>query len=444
MNAAGRSPRSLKALSHVVQSTPRRFLRNSLLFALTFLFLVFLLKSQSATSHHAPSEPPATKIIVHGDVVDGIPEPSYSLIPFPYSPQQASTSPHDEFDNPGYPVVPRPWLAAVISSAGDSARRMLIRSTWMSLYRNIPFDGRFVVANPGPQWTEAVAEENKTYGDMIVLDHIAEDDITANTIKTLEFYKWLHGKSPRRYEYVSKLDTDVWLNAYGFWNRFLLPQMGRKAGALEYSRKSNRTVIGELYYSETYDLVFPHGAMYTASWDMVELLASLQEKFNVLTGEDMAVAVLLLKSRKLVNFINFRGSEKFDFDEEDTRGDGTAWARPDTHPDATYHALVQGSDPIAVHQLKSDESFLKVADCFDERGVKSGPGVEDSAAVSRQLSWSTSWHDFWTSIGLSGQYDSRFERTPDALWSHEDGNWICDGIWNLGPTKEGYVESGWD
>lgn len=52
------------------------------------------------------------------------------------------------------------------------------------MYRDIPFDYRFVVANPGPR-------ENGTFGDIIVLDHIAEDDITANTIKTLEFYKWL-------------------------------------------------------------------------------------------------------------------------------------------------------------------------------------------------------------------------------------------------------------
>ncbi|KAG8168919.1 hypothetical protein KVR01_001668 [Diaporthe batatas] len=440
MTAAGWPLGSLKALSHMVQSTPRRFLRLSVLVTVTLLFLVFLLKPRASTSHHPPFEPPATNIIVHGDPVDGIPEPSYSLIPFPDSPRQSSTSSPDAFDSVLESFVPRPWLAAVICSVGDFARRRLIRSTWMSLYRNIPFDGRFVVANPGSQWTEAVAEENRTYGDMIVLENIAEDDITANTVKTLEFYKWLVSRSPRRYEFVSKMDTDVWLNAHGFWNRFLLPQMGRKAETLGYSRKSNRTVIGELYWSETYDLVFPHGAMYTASWDMVELLASLQEQFNVLTGEDMAVAVLLLKSKTLVNFINFRGSEKFDFDEGDTRGDGTAWARPETHPDATYHALVAGSNPIAVHQLKSEESFLKVAECFDEQGAKSGPGLEESTGISRQLSWSTSWHDFWTSIGLSGQYDSRFDRIPDSLWSQEDGNWICDGIWDLGKTKEGHVE----
>ncbi|ROV92078.1 hypothetical protein VSDG_07574 [Cytospora chrysosperma] len=182
----------------------------------------------------------------------------------------------------------------------------------MSMYRDVPFDGRFVVANPGPQWTDAVAKENGTFGDIIVLDHIAEDDITANTVKTLEFYKWLVYYSPRCYEFVSKMDTD------------------------------------------TYDLVFPQGAMYTATWDMVALLVSLQAQFKVITGEDVAIAVLLLKAREQIKFVNFRGTEKFDFDEADTRGDGTAWARPGTHPNATYHALM-GSDPMVIHQLKSEK-----------------------------------------------------------------------------------------
>ncbi|KAH8784926.1 hypothetical protein F5883DRAFT_514642 [Diaporthe sp. PMI_573] len=440
MTTSTSSLRPLVIFSRVAQSPPKRYVRISVLIILICLSLVLLLKAEARGRHHAPFKPPATRIIVHGDPVDGIPEPSYTLATFPYSPQQSSMSPHHEFDNVVDPVVQHPWLAAVISSAADVARRKLIRSTWMSLYRDVPFDGRFVVANPGPQWTAAVAQENRTFGDMIVLDHIAEDDITANTIKTLEFYKWLVDRSPRRYEFVSKMDTDVWLNAYGFWNRFILPRMDSNAVTSGYSKKSNRTIIGELYYSKNYDLVFPHGAMYTASWDMVELLASLQEQYNVLTGEDMAVAILLLRSRTQVNFSNFRGVEKFDFDEADTRGDGTAWARPETHQDATYHALVPGSDPIAVHQLKTEESFLKVAECFDERGAKLAPARENMSGISRQWSWSTSWHDFWTSIGLSGQYDSRFEKIPEALWSQKDGDWICDGIWNLGETKEGYVQ----
>lgn len=399
--------------------------------------LVVQFSTHTRTQHHALFEPPVTRLVVHGDPVDGLPELQYPLDPFPYSPMQSTTSYH--IDNDGdieKPAQPNSWLAAVISSAGDAQRRSLIRSTWMSMYREIPFDGRFVLANPGPQWTNAVAKENGTFGDIIVLDHIAEDDITANTIKTLEFYKWLVAYSPRRYEFVSKVDTDVWINAHAFWNRFLLPRMERNAVTGKLSSTVDRTILGELYYSKTYDLVFPQGAMYTASWDMVALLASLQAQFKVITGEDMAIAVLLLKAREQVKFVNFRGTEKFDFDEADTRGDGTAWARPGTHPNATYHALV-GSDPIAIHQLKSEVNFRKVAECFDSQGIKTTQ-PQTVSVTWKSWSWSTYWHDFWTFMGLSGQYESRFQRIPDALWTQQHGDWICDGIWNLGQTKEGY------
>jgi beta-1,3-galactosyltransferase 1 len=67
----------------------------------------------------------------------------------------------------------------------------MIRPGWMRLFRDLPYDPRFIVSNPGPDWTAMVALENRTFRDMIVLDQIQEDDITANTIKTLEVYRWL-------------------------------------------------------------------------------------------------------------------------------------------------------------------------------------------------------------------------------------------------------------
>ncbi|GJC81211.1 hypothetical protein ColLi_04049 [Colletotrichum liriopes] len=236
------------SLSRCIQ---RRFFR---VFAVCFVFsvsLAFHLTYHTQYPHHEPFEAPITKPIVHGNPVDGLPEPSYALNPFPHSPQQPSAN--------GTADEPRkPWLAAVISAASDAERRMLIRSTWMRIFDDVPFDGRFVVSNPGPQWTEVVANENRTFGDMIVLDHIAEDDVTANTIKTLEFYKWLVDNDVE-YEFISKMDTDLWLNARGFWDRFLLPRLSTDTATGIQKSTVQRTVIGELYYSPTWDLVFPHG-----------------------------------------------------------------------------------------------------------------------------------------------------------------------------------------
>ncbi|KAH7157441.1 hypothetical protein B0J13DRAFT_169847 [Dactylonectria estremocensis] len=392
----------------------------------TFLLVTLFIKKHN--THHAPFEAPNSGLVLHGKIVDDAPTTQYPLDPFPESPMLLP--PSDQYRN----NQSNPWLAAVICAASDVEHRMMIRSTWMKLYQDVPFDGRFVVSSPGPQWTEVVATENRTFGDLIVLDHLREDDVTANTIKTLEFYKWLVHQG-KKYEFVSKMDTDLWLNARGFWDKFLVPRLSNSTGS--YTATVERTVIGELYYSRSWDLVFPHGAMYTVTWDMVEMLASLQSKFCVVTGEDMAVATLMLKGRKQANFVNFKGTQKFDYDDMDSRGDGSAWARDTTHPNATRHAMI-GGDAIAVHQLKLKEHWLKVAECFDEQGVKETPPLSGPAQTPP---WTLRWSDFLASIGLSSRYISRFGRIPDFLWSFDDdGRWICDGIWSLGATRTGFID----
>lgn len=408
-------------------NTPKKFMRLVLAFLLATAITAYLLLSRRP-AHHAPFEPPDSGSVVHGKKIHELPPAQYPLHPFIESPMHPPPQ-HDDTPHP----TPSPWLAAVICAASDAENRAIIRSTWMRLFKDVPFDGRFVISNPGPMWSDLVAMENRTFGDIIVLDDIQEDDITANTIKTLEFYKWLV-KQGHRYEFVSKMDTDLWLNARGFWDRFLVPIMSNETGV--FKSTVDRTVIGELYYTRSWDLVFAHGSMYTVTWDMVELLSSLQSRFNVVTGEDMAVAVLMLKGRETANFVNFRGTEKFDYDDGDSRGDGTAWARESTHPNATSHALY-GIDPIAVHQLKDKRDWFKVADCFDEDGLKSAP----KPAGPGQTPFSTRWFDFWDSVGFGNRYRPRFDGIPDFLWSFEDGNWVCDGIWNLGKTKTGFSEA---
>ncbi|KAG8422152.1 hypothetical protein J3459_010640 [Metarhizium acridum] len=351
--------------------------------------------------------------------------PQYSLTPFPASPLEGG---HDTSSDQR---VRRPWLAAVICAAQDVERRMLIRSTWMRLFRHIPFDARFVVSNPGPRWNEIVRFENRTFGDLIVLDHIPEDDMTANTIKTLELYKWLinHGS---KYEFVTKLDTDVWINAPAFWERYLVPRLSNKSGHT--AAAVNRTVIGQLYFSDSGYNTFAHGSMYTITWDMVQLLVSLQERFNVLTGEDAAVGILMHKGSQTANFVNFRGEEKFDYDDSDAREHDFAWARAGTHPNAISHA-VYGSNVIAVHKLKDNRLWMKVAKCFNQRGIKPMPPLQ---RPERRLSLGTRWNDWMHSIGLSRSYVSMMETIPKELIAYDTDHWVCDGIWNLGGSRQGF------
>lgn len=368
-------------------------------------------------------EPPDVDPIVHGVHVSDMQnaKPSFPLDPFPTTPMAAP--PLEDRHNP--------WLAAVICTPWDGNRRMMIRSSWMRLYQDLPFDGRFVISNPGPQWTETVRQENKTFGDMIVLDHLEETDFTANTIKTLEFYKWLLANSTKKYQYVSKMDTDLWLNARAFWERFLLPRLAEEDGQLKAT--ASRTVLGQLYYSPPHKVVFPHGSMYTVTWDMVELLVSLQEKHHVIAGEDLTMAILLLKAKEMATVVNFKGSEKFDYDDGDTRRqEDTAWAQNTTVPSSAAHALY-GDDIIAIHQLKSDKIWIKVAKCFDEKGIKQMPPAK-LADLPKPESDAKQKEEKPKPAKTYGQ--SQFNAIPADYWEFKDGRWLCNGIWNLEYGKD--------
>ncbi|KAG5960600.1 hypothetical protein E4U58_004594 [Claviceps cyperi] len=408
------------------QRISRRHIRLALLGICFALSLVLYLGT-------LPSRAPRTwtiETIVHDHDTSDLHRPPQTLLPFPDSPLQ----PHrpktsHESDSP-----PRPWLAAVICAAQDVERRMLIRSTWMRLFRHVPFVPRFVVSNPGPGWMETVRYENRTFGDMIVLDHLVEDDVTANTVKTLEFYQWLL-HSGQRYEFVTKLDTDLWLNAPAFWQRYLLPRLSNSSSSNStYSASVNRTVIGQLYFSDSGYNTFAHGSMYTMTWDMIQLLVTLQDRYQVVTGEDAAVGILMHKAKERAHFVNLSGQEKFDYDDTDARGDGTAYARTATHPYAQSHAL-NGQHAIAIHQLKDKALWIKVAGCFTERGVKPAPPTAEAEPAPP---FHVRWTDFLHSWGLSDAYQPMFDAIPEELLRYEHGNLICDDIWNLGPSPRGY------
>ncbi|KAG6061969.1 hypothetical protein E4U32_002703 [Claviceps aff. humidiphila group G2b] len=427
--------------SALQQRISRRHIRLALLGIFFSLSLVVYLGA-------LPSRAPRTwtiETIVHDHDTSDLRRPPQTLLPFPDSPLQ----PHRPKTYHESDSSPRPWLAAVICAAQDVERRMLIRSTWMRLFRHVPFVPRFVVSNPGPAWMETVRYENRTFGDMIVLDHLVEDDVTANTVKTLEFYQWLL-RSGQRYEFVTKLDTDLWLNAPAFWQRYLLPRLSSSSSSSSNNNSSsssdsdsdsstyavsvNRTVIGQLYFSDSGYNTFAHGSMYTMTWDMIQLLVTLQGRYQVVTGEDAAVGILMHKANERAHFVNLSGQEKFDYDDTDARGDGTAYARTDTHPYAQSHAL-HGQHAIAIHQLKDKALWMKVAGCFTERGVKPAP---PTAEVEPAPPFHVRWTDFLHSWGLSDAYRPMFDAIPKELLRYEHGDLICDDIWNLGPSARGY------
>lgn len=358
-------------------------------------------------------DPPPMDALIHGTYAsDGLArKPNYKLEPFPYSPMD-NPPPHDPEQ--------KPWIGAVICAAWDVQRRMLIRYSWMKMFKNVPMHQRFVVSNPGPQWTAIVAAENRTFGDMIVLDHIQEDDFTANTVKTIEFYRWLRDKSPVKYEFVSKMDTDLFVNARAYYDRKIAPRLDGNGTEHTLRANVNHTVIGQFYYDGMHHTTFPHGAIYTVTWDVIELLPTLQDKHHTIAGEDVTMAWLLMWGKQPLNFVVLSTEEKFEFDWKDTRpGEKTAWARKGTDLTSMWHAIY-GPNVLAVHQLKKDDDWLRAASLFTPDGIIPMPTEPEKPPANGD-----------EKPGYGRAY---FMQIPPHYWETEaDGSEICNGIWRLEP-----------
>jgi beta-1,3-galactosyltransferase 1 len=243
---------------------------------------------------------------------------------------------------------------------------MIIRLTWQRLYRDVPVTTRFVLANPGPLWAPLIEAENATYGDLVVLPHLEESRAVANSIKAIEFFKWMTGQS-RRYLFVSKLDDDSFINARAFYNSYLAPRIDRSTGSTELKAGVKRTAFGRRLSLEDFD--YPGGQFYTVTWDLLELLVKLQRRLNVTDmAEDALVGHLLQQGNETWNLIQLPNPVAFDYSDEDMDR-GTAWAVNSSKQEEWVHAVGPGA--INPHKMKDDMTYLRVSNCFDWRGLKS-------------------------------------------------------------------------
>ncbi|QDS72013.1 hypothetical protein FKW77_001924 [Venturia effusa] len=264
--------------------------------------------------------------------------------------------------------VPSPsWLIATMSAAQSVQRRAIIRSTWQALYKNETiFRTRFVLSNPGELWAPVIAVENATHGDIILLPHLKEDAHTANTVKSIEFLKYLTSNSTS-YDFVTKLDDDSYLDAHNFWKNYLEPRIAFDANkSPAESSALKRTIIARTLRRSTW--TYPGGQFYTMTWDMVSLLAQLHDEHPINDEhEDVLIGRLLHEAGLKWQHADLPNEVAFDYEEKDLRGDGTAFAKADADLKGWRHAIGRGS--VNPHKMKEDEEYLRVAACFDEEGV---------------------------------------------------------------------------
>jgi hypothetical protein len=255
---------------------------------------------------------------------------------------------------------PRPrWMIATVSNANHLQRRTIIRETWQKLFHNeTMFDTRFVISDPGPLWQPLIKKENDTFGDLIMLSHLNETHHVANTIKTMEFFKHLVARN-YHWDLISKMDEDSFIDARNFHQEWLRP-------ILE-SGNTNGTYIGrpmQLHYPFQY----ASGQFYTLSWDLVKLLGQLhRDNFIDDEHEDVLVGRLMHEAGIPYNVTELPLRAAFDYYDDKTRGDGTAWAPQDQDVNILGHAMAPGA--LNPHLMKEEDDYLRVAACYSPSGL---------------------------------------------------------------------------
>ncbi len=115
-----------------------------------------------------------------------------------------------------------------MSAVGSLARRDTIRNTWQALYASPAFETRFVLVNYNDSWLYSIKQENRTYSNLVRLENVELGIKEAYTIKTIEYFKYIvieAGLGGRYYDFISKIDDDVFLVATKFFTDYLAPRL---------------------------------------------------------------------------------------------------------------------------------------------------------------------------------------------------------------------------
>ncbi|KAJ3037823.1 hypothetical protein HDV00_001324 [Rhizophlyctis rosea] len=268
-----------------------------------------------------------------------------------------STLPTHEAQKP--PLQLPNILIGILTIASKIDRRDLIRSTYL---RATPsgIDVKFVLGRiHNSTLARTVAGEQEQYGDIMILD--CEENMDEG--KTFEFFHTVahkyHNSNPppsaatSHYTYVMKADDDTYINLPSLQSRFsTLPKHHLYYGNDYYNLGHTRGPLSVIMF----------GYLYAVSWDIVQWIGSDPPQTKARSGpEDIVFARWLREGDVVENWVS----------------DGGAIYGGQT--DADVEAGMYGPETIAVHPLKDDRKFLKVAHQLMESGgrAESGTGEHD-------------------------------------------------------------------
>jgi hypothetical protein len=237
-------------------------------------------------------------------------------------------------------------LIGIVISAGDFQRRQFIRTLQIKPYNDYKIHFKFVLGNPTLLHQRSVKYENDTYGDIIVLEHIGDTRATGRTLKSYEFYRYVEKNLPQ-YTHIGRMDSDCFLNVADFWDLYMN----------ETVLKSDTTIIAA--YVDSYfkgklgKFDWPQGSFYTMTRDLMLIINKFHELVpKMVVEEDCQLAWYLFDAEIDYTKVQLDTSRNYDFN-----GGLPGW---------THNVY---NNTIKVHELKTDEEYLAVANCFDEKGV---------------------------------------------------------------------------
>ena len=260
---------------------------------------------------------------------------------------------------PGQPS----WLLFTTATSADFQRRLIIRWAWTSLFKksNI-YDHVFAIASTDKTLIPLIQKERELFGDILLID-LEDTEWKANHLKPFEVLKNLtrDGLKGRRYDYISKVDQDSYVDPVRVWDKYL-------------SSEVPENLMLSMPHEAFCGYPSPQGGFYTMSWDLAETIGDLYGNMtdtSDISQEDCQIGRFPYEARKPFKFIPMAGNESFDV-MVDTEEDKERYFARDWSDDQNVRGQIQDlkENVVFLHQMKSDAQWMAVMDLFDEKGWK--------------------------------------------------------------------------
>ena len=267
--------------------------------------------------------------------------------------------------NPSGPRGKPRWLLAIFTAPFAASRRDVIRTTWLRKYNHTDFDYRFILGSyRQSDLAPAITAENTTHGDIWELDEFTNENYqTANSIKNMELFKYMAQKynGTQPYDFVSKVDDDIWFNIPPYYKTFMAPRLpgGRKHDPNALVMIGRPMVWGSPY-------AYASGRLYTLSWSLLEFFA---KKYT-------AEPYLELTEDKMAGHFLYHESAPHEFDVVELE---QAW-------DIGLERVVsEDVETMLIHSIKHDERIAQVGEVFDDNGKWNGKLMDGLTSFNRTM-----------------------------------------------------------